>query len=216
MSTVHVVQQGEHLAAIARRYGFADYLKLWDLPENAGLKKIRQNPNILLPGDEVFIPDKSVRLVPARTGQVHQFKLHARPLKLRLILKPSYGQALAGIACELDVAGKQFQLETDSEGRIAHDIPATAKEASLTIKDSKTPLNGIVIPLRVGHLDPVEERSGQISRLTNLGYRAGTVEGGEEDLFTAAVEEFQCDHGLAVDGKCGPRTQAKLVAVHGC
>lgn len=63
MSTVHVVKQGEHLAGIAQQYGFADYLKLWDLPENTGLKRLRQKPNVLFPGDEVFIPDKQPKLV---------------------------------------------------------------------------------------------------------------------------------------------------------
>jgi murein L,D-transpeptidase YcbB/YkuD len=35
-------------------------------------------------------------------------------------------------------------------------------------------------------------------------------------LFLSAVEEFQCDHGLTVDGKCGPATQARLKQAHGC
>ena len=35
-------------------------------------------------------------------------------------------------------------------------------------------------------------------------------------MFLSAIEEFQCDHGLVVDGKCGPATQAKLKQVHGC
>jgi len=30
------------------------------------------------------------------------------------------------------------------------------------------------------------------------------------------VGNFQRDHGLTVDGKCGPLTQAKLKKVHGC
>jgi peptidoglycan hydrolase-like protein with peptidoglycan-binding domain len=38
----------------------------------------------------------------------------------------------------------------------------------------------------------------------------------DEARFKSAVEEFQCDHGLAVDGKCGPKTQAKLEEIHGC
>jgi len=33
--------------------------------------------------------------------------------------------------------------------------------------------------------------------------------------FLSAVEEFQCDNGLTVDGDCGPNTQAKLKEVHG-
>lgn len=52
--------------------------------------------------------------------------------------------------------------------------------------------------------------SGQSGRLTNLGYFSGDVNQPEPADFKSAVEEFQCDHGLAVDGICGPITQASL------
>jgi peptidoglycan hydrolase-like protein with peptidoglycan-binding domain len=86
-------------------------------------------------------------------------------------------------------------------------------------KDPQTPVNEILIPIKIGHLDPVEEVSGQKARLNNLGYFAGPLEGKTEEntaMFLSAIEEFQCDHGLLVDGICGPMTQAKLRQVHGC
>ena len=45
---------------------------------------------------------------------------------------------------------------------------------------------------------------------------AGPIDTVDEKLLASAVEEFQCDHGLTVDGKCGSLTQAKLKKVHGC
>jgi hypothetical protein len=62
---------------------------------------------------------------------------------------------------------------------------------------------------------PVEELSGQQVRLNNLGYFAGDVGEKDEESFRSAVEEFQCGHGSAVDGVCGPTSQAKLNEVHG-
>jgi peptidoglycan hydrolase-like protein with peptidoglycan-binding domain len=71
----------------------------------------------------------------------------------------------------------------------------------------------------------VDEVSGQIGRLNNLGYDAGELdspvaspeqERHRSEHFRSAVEEFQCDHGLLVDGICGARTQAKLEEIHGC
>jgi N-acetylmuramoyl-L-alanine amidase len=97
---------------------------------------------------------------------------------------------------------------------------ATDERRFLTIKDPQTPINEILIPIKIGHLDPVDELSGQQARLNNLGYFAGPFEEKSEEenktMFLSAVEEFQCDHSLVVDGKCGPNTQAKLKQVHGC
>jgi murein L,D-transpeptidase YcbB/YkuD len=38
----------------------------------------------------------------------------------------------------------------------------------------------------------------------------------DKERIRLAVEEFQCDHGLKVDGVGGPDTQNKLKEVHGC
>jgi peptidoglycan hydrolase-like protein with peptidoglycan-binding domain len=76
-------------------------------------------------------------------------------------------------------------------------------------------LDSIQIAINIGHLDPVDEFSGQWGRLANLGYISGEPSEKRSDDFESAVEEFQCDHRLTVDGICGPNTQAKLKEVHG-
>jgi peptidoglycan hydrolase-like protein with peptidoglycan-binding domain len=78
------------------------------------------------------------------------------------------------------------------------------------------PDDGVQIPIKIGDLDPEKKVSGQQARLKNLGYFRGDVDGQDSDDFESAVEEFQCDHSLKVDGICGPKTQAKLKEVHGC
>ena len=73
--------------------------------------------------------------------------------------------------------------------------------------------------LDIGHLDPVSEPSGQAARLKNLGYLFSSPEADpdyEQKALGHAIEEFQCDHRLSVDGICGPNTQAKLKEVYGC
>ena len=47
-------------------------------------------------------------------------------------------------------------------------------------------------------------------RLTELGYYHGSVTGGYYGGTIAAVEAFQRDHGLTVDGAAGRQTQALL------
>jgi peptidoglycan hydrolase-like protein with peptidoglycan-binding domain len=99
--------------------------------------------------------------------------------------------------------------------QIEQQIPKRAENGALTIEDDRSPF-GVEVPIKVGHLDPVDEVSGQRARLNNLGYNAGERAAPAELQFRSAVEEFQCDYDLTVDGVCGPQTQAKLLEVHGC
>jgi hypothetical protein len=220
MGTYHTVVQGEYLSGIAKKYGFSSHKKIWDHAENAELKKQRQNPNVIFPGDQLFIPDKKDKKESRDTGQRHQFVLKTEKLKLRLVLEDLYEKPIANAACELRIENETFRLTTDDKGKIEKDIKPGARSAVLTIKDPQTPINDILIPVKIGDMDPVDKESGQKARLNNLGYFAGPFDGKPADenkaLFLSAVEEFQCDHGLAVDGKCGPATQAKLKQVHGC
>ena len=220
MATYHTVVQGEHLSGIAKKYGFSTYKTIWDHAQNAELKKERQNPNVIFPGDELFIPDKGEKEESRETEEKHRFELKTEKLKLRLVLEDLYEKPIANAKCELHVENEKFDLTTDGKGKIERDIKPTDKRAFLVIKDPQTPIEEIPIPIKIGDLDPENKESGQKARLNNLGYFAGPFEGKSDEenkaMFLSAVEEFQCDHGLLVDGKCGPLTQAKLKQVHGC
>jgi hypothetical protein len=220
MGTYHTVVQGEHLSSIAKKYGFSTYKTIWDHAQNAELKKKRQNPNVIFPGDRLFIPDKGEKEESRSTEAKHRFELKTDRLKLRLVLEDLYEKPIANAKCELQIENEELKLTTDGQGKIERDIKPTDEKAFLIIRDLQTPINEILIPIKIGHLDPVDEISGQKARLNNLGYFAGPLEGRSEEenkaLFPSAVEEFQCDHSLTVDGKCGPITQAKLKQVHGC
>jgi len=76
------------------------------------------------------------------------------------------------------------------------------------------------LTLGIGELDPIDTPSGQMHRLHNLGYEPGPpvppVTDEDRRRRRSAIEEFQCDQGLAVDGVCGPATQGRLLQVHGC
>src|SRR5579863_1672052 len=269
MAGYHIVEQGEHLSSIAKDNGFRDYHTIWDDPHNAQLKKQRVNPNVIFPGDSVFIPDKEQREESRNTTKRHQFVVRKPGLKLRLVLEDLYEKPIANAKCQLIVESEIFDLISDGAGKIEHDIPLKAKTGVLVIDDEQTPANDIQIPLKIGHLDPVDRVSGQKARLNTLGYFAGEIDaqgdaedqdqsapadndleneqsasdesdakneqpasaeasandeqvasGGKDDekkeQFRSAIEEFQCDHDLKVDGLCGPVTQAKLKQVHGC
>lgn len=214
MADTYIVEQGDHMSSIAKKFGFPDYTIIWDHPQNADLKNLRKNPNVLLPDDEVYIPDWEERIESGATEQKHRFQLHKKTLKLRLVLEDIYEKPIANAQCALNVDGQTTQLTTDGQGKLEQEIPLDAKEATLVIRGDQTPYSDIPIPIEIGHLDPVEELSGQVGRLNNLGYFPG--DGSDEAALKSAVEEFQCDHGLKVDGICGQHTQAKLLSVHGC
>ena len=220
MGTVHTVVQGEHVSGIAAKYGLSSYKIIWDHAQNAALKQKRENPSVIFPGDELFIPDKDLKQEPRSTEQKHRFMLKAEKLTLRLVLEDLYEKPIANAQCQLHVEHETFDVMTDGQGKIERDIKPTDRTVFLTIKDVQTPINETLIAIKVGHLDPVEEESGQKARLNNLGYFAGPMDGGSDEdnkaMFLSAIEEFQCDHGLLVDGKCGPNTRAKLKQVHGC
>ena len=211
----HLVAQGEYLSKIAKEYGFSDYKTIWNHPENAEYRKKRKNPNILYPGDRLFVPVKEGKELPAATEQRHRFEVDRPPLKLRLVLKDFAYQPLANTKCVLQVDGKQFELMSDAKGLVEHTISSAAEQARLQLDDSDSPID-LNVPIKIGHLDPVDTVSGQKARLNNLGYYAGPLDKEDEALFESAVEEFQCDHKLTVDGKCGPKTQSKLQEVYGC
>jgi N-acetylmuramoyl-L-alanine amidase len=216
MPDYYTVQQGDHLSKIAKDNGFTDYTVIWNHPENADLKKQRQNPNVLLPGDQIFVPGMEEKQESGATDKRHTFTVDKKILKLRLVLEDIYEKPIAGAQCALLVGDQTFQVTTDSQGKLEQEIPLDSTEAFLAIRGDQTPFANEVIAIKIGHLDPIDELSGQIARLNNLGYFPGDLDGSDADAFQSAVEEFQCDHGLKVDGDCGPKTQAKLKEVHGC
>lgn len=76
MSKIHIVEQGETLSSIAKRYGFISWDTLWSF--NSELQKVRPNPHILFPGDKIEIPDWEHKQVEGSTEQHHSFKV-SRP-----------------------------------------------------------------------------------------------------------------------------------------
>lgn len=216
MSLYHTVKQGEHLSRLAEQYGFSDYRTIWNHPENAELKQKRQDPNVLYPGDTLSIPDRELREELRPTDKRHTFVLTRTNLKLRLVLESRFDKPVANAACTLRINPDTWNLTTDGRGRIEQDIRPEVEQAMLIVWDSKTVFDSMQVTFGIGHLDPVEEFSGQWGRLANLGYLSGQPAEENPEDFGSAVEEFQCENDLKVDGICGPKTQAKLKQVHGC
>jgi hypothetical protein len=215
MPTQHTVAQGEYLAKIAESYGFVNSKIIWDDPNNAALKSKRPNPNVLYPGDILYIPDKGDKTEDRATDNRWKFVLKAETLKLRLRILDLNQKPVASVKCRLTVDADSYDLTSDGAGIIEHDISRTASTGHLTVKDPSIPID-LDLDVHIGHLDPVDTKEGQQARLCSLGYYAGVPGGDEPAYFQQAVEEFQRDNSLDVDGDCGPATQDKLKSVFGC
>ena len=57
MPTTHTVAQGETLTRIAKQYGLGSWQKIYNHPDNGDFRALRDNPDLIYPGDKIVIPD---------------------------------------------------------------------------------------------------------------------------------------------------------------
>jgi Putative peptidoglycan binding domain len=208
MSFYLTVEQGDHLAKIADEHGFADWHTIWDDPGNADLKK-KRDPHTLLPGDKLFIPDKQPKSVSVTTGAPRRFMLKGKGIKLRVKLLDFVGKPLENASIQLTIDGQSGPTTTDGDGVVEVGLKPSAEQATLTA-------GGVDYVLKLGHLDPADERSGLIARLRNLGFYQEPDDQLDEEALTFAIQRFQLENKLTVDGQESPTLSAKLKEVHGC
>jgi N-acetylmuramoyl-L-alanine amidase len=183
----HQVKQGDCISSIAEENGFF-WETVWDHPENQELRELRDDPNILFPGDIVFVPDIRVKEVSEPTNEVHKFRVKNAPAKLKLrILKD--GESRADEPFVLTIDGEEKEVGTiSSDGNILISIPPTAEKGELTIGEGD---NKEIYELNLGYLDPIETTTGVKARLINLGFDCGKVDNEMNDETAEAISDFQ-------------------------
>jgi hypothetical protein len=129
-----VVKQGDCISSIAVENGFF-WKTLWEHANNRDLREARHDPNVLLPGDRVFVPEKRLRDESGATEQRHRFRKKGEPAKLRLHLLES-GSPRANQPYTLAIDGKLFSGSTDGDGRLECTIPPNAKRGRLLVGES--------------------------------------------------------------------------------
>ena len=208
MGHQHVVKPGECLSSIARVYGFANYRTIYDHPKNAALKQQRRSPDLLFPGDRLFIPDKGVRQETGATESRHRFVVERSIARLELAIRFD-GEPLRSAAYTLVIESQVFHGRTDSDGVLHEKIDPAALQGRLLIKDP--PLEW---KLRFGHLDPVSEMTGIQARLNNLDHPSGEVDGKLGPRTKAALRQFQSRHGLRPTGAVDAVTRDAIRKAH--
>src|SRR5256885_3381006 len=101
MAKTYTAKQGDCLSSLAKGFGFIDYKTIYDHPENAELKQKRYNPNVLKPGDKIFIPDHDLKEADKPTEQRHNFVLNRDKTLFRLIINESDEKPFANLNYEL-------------------------------------------------------------------------------------------------------------------
>ena len=206
----YVIQQGDCLESIAAATGHR-WETIWNHPQNLALKAARACPNILLPGDLLYVPEKQPKSVSRPTDQQHGFVKKGVRSKFRMCIK-NVGEPCANQPYVLIIDGQPYNGNTDSGGWIEVSIPPDAQSGQLTV--GLDPLHQQVFTLELGGIDPITEIAGIQKRLRNLGYACEAT--GELDEATSrAIALFQEREDLDPSGKPDRSTLSKLQEQYG-
>jgi Putative peptidoglycan binding domain len=213
--SIHLVKQGECLSSIAEDYGFSDWQIIYGHGDNANFRILRPDPNVLYPGDELYIPDRDPGGVDRQTDQRHTFVLSTKRTYVNVRVQDALKQPIKNAPYKLVLEGLELEGTTDGDGWVKSVIPAQATFGTLMVwPDPADRTEMSLWRVNLGHLDPLESVSGIKGRLNNLGYSCGELSDRQDALYDDAVRRFQKDHGLVVDGIVGPKTRERLRNEH--
>jgi N-acetylmuramoyl-L-alanine amidase len=199
----YTVQQGDCLSSLGYKFKIP-WKKLWDHANNAALKQLRKSPDVLFPGDVIFIPEKTIKEEAGATDQKHKFKMKLEKVWLRLRLLEE-DQPRRNLNYTLKIGNKEINGTTDGNGKLEQQISPAEKEAWVTTAED-------VYYLQLGFLDPESEDSGVQQRLQNLGF-LGTDKSAEK--VSSSVKEFKKKNSLGESEEVNDATRTKLHDKHG-
>jgi hypothetical protein len=206
----YVVKQGDCVESLAVTTGHF-WQTLWNLPENAALKAARGSPNLLLPGDQLYVPEIRPIEVDAVTEERHRFVRKGVPSKLRLRIMQG-NQPRGSEPYQLVIDGTASQGTTDTDGWIEINMPPDAQSGELVVGPDA--LTRQVFPLDLGGMDPITEITGVQKRLRNLGYPCDAT-GEIDDETRSALAMFQVSVDLEASGELDQTTRQTLKEAHG-
>lgn len=238
MPRQHVVAQGDSVESIAHDARLP-WEVVWNAAANADLRKARKSPHVLLPGDQVVIPDVQAKTVTRSAGNAYKFKL-TRSMSVVRVRFLVDGRARASAAYKFAVDDEKVREgTTNGDGVLEEKVspaavraivrfarkpvtdpdydPAPYKgdgEADSESDDaqprSKKGDDEDEYVLDLRHLDPASEVTGAQGRLRNLGYPCGDIDGVLGPRTKEALRAFQKDNALEVTGELDDATESKL------
>lgn len=200
----HTVKQGDCISSIAANAGFL-WSTVWDHPNNSALKTERKDPNTLLPGDDVFVPELEQKVLPRASDSKHTFTVPSVPAKLNVRFLVG-DKPRSGIDFRLFIDNVMVKEgQTDGDGYVKASILPTVETGKIVLIEDQN--NEEHYPFTFGSLDPIDTEEGVKERLINLGFDVS-------DLPTA-LGEFQKKYELSVSNSIDDVTKTKLKEVFG-
>jgi hypothetical protein len=184
--------------------------------DNAELREQRPDPNILLPGDLLAVPDAKPKTHTLATGQRHRIsvKIPRKELRLRVLAHNDEPLANAKYRLTLDGVPEARKGTTDGDGFLKEQVRIDVRGGLLEIDERR-------FRLRFNYInpfpsEPVGAASGISSRLAGLGYESGGARRLRSRALTNALALFQADAGIEVTGKWDSATKDQLEKRFGC
>ncbi len=147
-------------------------------------------------------------------GAMHTIKLLPLKDELRLLLQSLFYHPQANLPCEVSLSSQKHEVTSDAQGVLTIKVDVLSAEGFIAIGSNTHGFEDEIAVELLDQLPEVASPEGQRLRLQNLGYLTFEDEGADVPS-PSAIEEFQCDHQLKVDGDIGAKTQDKLIEVHG-
>jgi hypothetical protein len=210
----YVIKQGDTLDKLAADFRLGSAKQIRNHPANAEFCRKYPDPNLLFPGEKIFIPDLQQRTESAGSDDRHQYVLKRSTQKLQIAVEDQACKRMANAAYEMNIDGVLTTGTTDGDGIISKDIPVDSESCILKIGDYRW-------TMAIGCLNPMHDNtpdagiSGLQGRLRNLGYPVGPLDGIMGPKTRMAIRFFQADESLPVTGEFDQVTRDKLQEVHG-
>ena len=213
MAEKHIAKYGECITSIADANGFF-WQTIWDHAQNKELKSRRKDPNTLMEGDAVFIPDKRRKQEDIETSKKHRFMKKGVPALFRIQLLEEE-KPLANLPFELNIQAESGNVThtgtSTADGVVESTLPTDAISAQLFVGLEPDRREYSLI---FGQLPPIDDVSGIQARFKNLGNYDGDINRRLDDATKAAITAFQTRFKLQPTGQPDQKTKDKLLEIH--
>lgn len=208
-TTTYTIKSGDCLYSLGRRHR-VPWQKIWEHGDNAELRERRQNPNVLLPGDEIVIPERTQKQASGATESKHTFRAPGA-LELSVKLMDLMHQPLADVEYHFVIDGEPGESQSTADDGIASATVSRRLETAVLV------LPWGEFPVELGCVDPANTVRGIQQRLRNLGIDPGPIDGICGIRTRRALRQFQAvesEAGLECSGAPDADTIARLRELH--